>query len=73
VVYYRYINILNLQFLYNVIIKTKLDVQLPMQSVRIPTNVLSSNPAQSIQHHVIKVVSDCQSVVFSGYSGFLHQ
>ena len=28
----------------------------------------------SIQHYVIKFVSDCgRSVVFSGYSGFLHQ
>ena len=41
-------------------------------------NVVSSNPAHgdvhSIQHCVIKYVSDLRkSVVFSGYSDFLHQ
>jgi hypothetical protein len=44
--------------------------------VPIATNVNSSNPVHgevySIQHYVIKFVSDCgRSVVFSGYSGFL--
>ena len=38
--------------------------------------VVSSNPAHgevySIQHYLIKFVSDL-SVVFYGYSGFLHQ
>jgi len=51
-----------------------LDLQLPMQSVPITTNVVSSNPTQAgvqIQHNVIKFVSDL-SMVFSGYSGFLH-
>ena len=51
-----------------------------MQSVPITTKVVSSNPAKgkvySIQHYVIKFVSDLRQVwlvVFSGYSGFLHQ
>jgi hypothetical protein len=40
----------------------------------ITTNVASSNPAQAIQHYVIKFVSDLRHVGgFSGYSGFLHQ
>ena len=38
---------------------------------------MSSNPAQAIQHYVIKFVSLSVSysrwVVFSGYSGFFHQ
>ena len=41
----------------------------------ITTNV-SSNPAHgevySIQHYVIKFVSDLRLMVFSWYSGFLH-
>jgi len=42
------------------------------------TKVVSSNPAHgevySIQHYVIKFVCDLgRSVVFSRYSGFLHQ
>jgi hypothetical protein len=38
----------------------QLDVQLPVQSVPIITKVVSVHPAQvhSIQHHVIKFVSD---------------
>ena len=55
-----------------VVIAWSLDLQLPMQSVFITTNVVSSNPAQAIQHYVIKFVRD-RSVVFSGYSGFLQQ
>jgi len=39
-----------------------------MQSVPITTNVVRSNPAQAIQHNVIKFVSDLRHVV-----GFLHQ
>jgi len=43
-----------------------LDLQLPMQSVPITTNVVSSNPAHgevySIQHYVIKFVSDFRQV-----------
>ena len=43
-----------------------LDLQLPMQSVPITTNVVSSNPAHgevySIQHHVIKIVDDLRQV-----------
>ena len=44
-----------------------------VQSVPITTKVVSSNPVQgevhSIQHYVIKFVSDLRQVV----SGFLHQ
>ena len=46
-----------------------LDLQLPMQSVPITTNVVSSSATQArhtIQHYVIKFVSDLQQV-----SGFL--
>jgi hypothetical protein len=43
-----------------------LDLQLPMQSVPITTKVVSSNPAHgevySIQHYVIKFVSDLWQV-----------
>jgi hypothetical protein len=50
-------------------------LQLPMQSVPITINVVSSNPAYgevySIQLYVIKFVG--RSVVSTGYSGFLHQ
>jgi hypothetical protein len=46
------------------------DLQLPVQSVPITTNVVSSNPVHgkvySIQHYMIKFVSDLQQV-----SGFL--
>ena len=52
----------------------------PLQSVPITTKVESSNPAHgkvhSIQHNVIKFVSDLRQdrlVVFSGSSCFLHQ
>ena len=59
---------INHVFTYNV---WKLDLQLPVQSVPINTNVVGSNPTHgevySIQHYVIKVVS------FPRYSGFLHQ
>jgi hypothetical protein len=48
----------------------KLDFQLPVQSVPITTNVASLNPVHaevySIQHYVIKFVSDLRQV-----SGFL--
>ena len=48
----------------------QLELQLPMQPVPITTNVVSSNPAQAIQHYVIKFVSDLRQVgeklVFSG-------
>ena len=47
-----------------------MDLQLPMKSVPITTNVLSSNPAHgdvySIQHYVIKFASSLRQV-----SGFL--
>ena len=36
----------------------QLDLQLPVQSVPITTNVVSSNLTQAIQHYVIKFVSD---------------
>ena len=53
-----------------VVIVWQFDLQLPMQSVSITTSVLSSNPVHdklySIQHYVIKFVSDLQQV-----SGFL--
>jgi hypothetical protein len=49
-----------------------LDLQLPVQSVPITTKVVSSNPVHgevySIQHYVIKFVSDLRQV-----GGFLHQ
>ena len=56
-----------------VVVICQLDLQLPVQSVPITTKVVSSNPVQgevySIQHYVIKFVSDLyRSVVFSGYS-----
>ena len=55
-----------------VVILWKLDLQLPVQSVPITTNVVSLNPIHgevySIQHYVIKFVSDMQQV-----GGFLHQ
>ena len=57
-----------------------MDLQLPVQSVHITTKVVSSNTVHgevySIQHYVIKFenlsVTPDRSVVFSGYSGFLH-
>jgi len=54
------------------------DLQLPVQSVPITSKVVSSNPVHgkvySIQHYVIKLsVTSDRSMVFSGYSGFLHQ
>ena len=45
-----------------VVIVRWLDLQLPMQSVPITTNVVSSNPALAIQHYVIKFVSDLRQV-----------
>jgi hypothetical protein len=39
-----------------------LDLQLPMQSVAIPTDVMRSNLAQAIQHYVIKFASDLWQV-----------
>ena len=54
-----------------------LDLQLPIQSVPITTKVVSSNPTHyelymySIQHYVIKLVSDLWQVVFfHKYPGF---
>ena len=47
-------------------IEWELDIQLHVQSVPITTNVVSSNPAHgevySIQHYVIKFVSDLRQV-----------
>jgi hypothetical protein len=44
----------------------QLDLQLPMQSVPITTNIVSSNPTHgevySMQHYVIKFVSDLRQV-----------
>jgi hypothetical protein len=49
-----------------IIIVWWLDLQLHMQSVPISTNVVSSNPAHgdvySIQHYVIKFISDLRQV-----------
>ena len=45
-----------------VLIVWKLDLQLPMQSVPITINVVSSNPTQAIKYHVIKFVSDLRQV-----------
>jgi hypothetical protein len=41
-----------------VVIVWYLDLQLLMQFIPIITNAVSSNPAQAIQHYVIKFVSD---------------
>ena len=49
-----------------------LDLHLPVQSVPITTKVMSAKPVHgevySIQHYVIKFVSDLRQV-----GGFLHQ
>jgi hypothetical protein len=49
-----------------VVIVWYLDLQLPMQSVPVTTNVVSSNPAHgevySIQHYVIQFVDDLRQV-----------
>ena len=39
-----------------------LDLQLPLQSVPITTNVVSSDPIQAIQHYLMKLVSDLRQV-----------
>jgi hypothetical protein len=55
-----------------VVIVLQLDFQLHEQSVLITTKV--DGEVYSIQHYVIKFVSDLRQVGgFSGYSGFLHQ
>ena len=60
-----------------VMIVWHLDLQLSVQSVPIIANVVSSNLAQmrctryNIMWYSLSVTSD-RSVVFSGYSGFLH-
>ena len=55
-----------------------MNLQLPMQSVPITTNVVSSNPVQArcIRYNSMSIslwVTCGRSVVFSGYSGFFHQ
>ena len=49
-----------------VMIAWQLDLQLPVRSVPIPTKVVKSNPTESevysIQHYVIKFVSDLRQV-----------
>jgi hypothetical protein len=49
-----------------VLIVWELDLQLPMQSVPITTNVVSTNPVHGVvyskQHYVIKFVSDLRQV-----------
>jgi hypothetical protein len=58
-----------------VVIVWKCDLQLPVQSVPITTETLSSNPTHgvvySIQHFVIKFVSDLQLVFKVGGFWFL--
>jgi hypothetical protein len=46
-----------------------------MQSVSITTDVVGANPAQDLQHYVIKLVSDLRQVggFLRGFFGFLHQ
>ena len=45
-----------------VVIVWLLDLHLPIQSVLITTNVVSSNPTRVIQDYVIKFVSDLRQV-----------
>jgi len=45
-----------------VVIIWYLDLQLPIQSVPITINVVSLNPVYSMQHYVIKFVSDLRQV-----------
>ena len=49
-----------------VVIAWLLDLQLPIQSVRMTTKVVISNPAHGevyfIQHYVIKLISDLRQV-----------
>ena len=51
----------------NVYIGAVMVIQLPMKPVLITTNIVSSNPADievySIQHYVIKIVSDLDRYV----------
>ena len=51
----------------NVYIGAVMVIQLPMKSMLITTNIVSSNPADievySIQHYVIKIVSDLDRYV----------
>ena len=61
-----------------VVIVWLLDLQLPMQSMPITTDVVSSTSVHgemySIQHNVIKFFSDLRQVGgFLRYSGFIHQ
>jgi len=49
-----------------------MDLQLPMQLVPITTNVVSSNPAQESCTRY-NIFGSSLAVVFSGYTGFLHQ
>jgi len=68
----------NIEGIVVVVIVWKLDLQLLLQSVPITTKVVSSNPTHgdvySIQHYVIKFVSDLRRVCgFCRYSSFLHQ
>jgi hypothetical protein len=50
-----------------VYIEAVMVIQLPMKSVLITTNIVSSNPADievySIQHYVIKIVNDLDRYV----------
>jgi hypothetical protein len=61
-----------------VMIASLFDIQLDVQSVPITTELVSSNPAlarharYNIMYSSLSVAYD-SSVVFSGYTGFLHQ
>jgi hypothetical protein len=69
--YYNYEYIFHVNWGRSGLIVWQLDLQLPVQSVSITTEVVSSNPVHgevySIQHYVIKFVSDLQQV-----GGFLY-
>jgi len=58
------------------VIVRQLDIQLPMQSVPITIDVVSSNRDQGEVYKImwwsLSLTCD-RSVVFSGYSGFLNQ
>ena len=61
-----------------VVIVWLLDLQLPVQSGPITTEVVNSNPVHgevySIQYNMRKFVSDLRQVGgLPGYSGFFHQ
>ena len=76
---YLTLELLQIEWAIVIMIIWYLDLQLPMQSVPITTNIVSLNQTYGevhlLQHYVIKFVSDLRqvAVVFSWYSGFLRQ